>query len=607
MLNKKINIAVILILAIISNLSTFIDSIESNVFSNEISSSPLAASSSKTSKRWRRHSNQQKINQNQIKYHSTQYIAECDMPTDKGNYKMRSYDYTSSTQKLEPIVMISGDVRNKENVLVRVHDSCFTSEVFGSKRCDCKEQLDESLELIKKEDGIVIYLQQEGRGIGISNKVAAYALQDKGMDTVDANISLGFEDEGREYFAIPDILNDLGIKSIKLLTNNPYKIEQLTQLGIKITERRSIEIPSNPFNHRYLRSKKDKMRHFLSEEALVLDKTIEEIISNKYYTQQTNDDLVHSSNNNNAEAISSTTILEYKSDILEHHHFLEDNHLSHHKSSSYSKNNYQIPNNLKVLGGGCISNNDYESDHSNNVNNIDHINDDISGISKHKEELIHDDDDSNIVAGNEYVFGKQSVEAAIESMRKGDIVIVVDDANRENEGDFIMAAEKATPDKVGFIIRYSSGVLCISLEGDRLDELALPPMVNNNEDPKKTAYSVSVDYKYGTSTGISSYDRALTFRKLVDPTIDANEFQRPGHVFPLRYSKGGVLVRRGHTEASLDLSKLAKLKPGAILCEIIHDNGSMMRLNDLEKFSKEHNLVLTSVQDIIAYRLEIEK
>ena len=156
--------------------------------------------------------------------HVTTFVAECAMPTSQGLFKMRSYTYSSPRRKLEPIVMVSGEVKGGENVVVRVHDACFTSEVFGSLRCDCREQLQASLKLVQQQGGVVIYLQQEGRGIGISNKVAAYSLQDQGMDTVDANLHLGFEEEMREYHAVPDILRDLGVHSIKLVTNNPFKV-----------------------------------------------------------------------------------------------------------------------------------------------------------------------------------------------------------------------------------------------------------------------------------------------------------------------------------------------------------------------------------------------
>ena len=216
-----------------------------------------------------------------------------------------------------------------------------------------------------------------------------------------------------------------------------------------------------------------------------------------------------------------------------------------------------------------------------------------------------------VVSGHDttkgYAFGKQSVLDAIQAMKEGKIVVVTDDEDRENEGDLIMAAEMATPDLVGFIVRYTSGVLCVSMEDARLKELQLPPMVVNNEDPKGTAYTVSVDYRHGTTTGISAADRAAAFRALADPRCGAADFQRPGHVFPLRYREGGVLARGGHTEASLDLARLAGLQPAGVLAEVVNDDGSVMRLPGLRKMAADHGLVLTSVQDIIAYRAETER
>ena len=172
---------------------------------------------------------------------------------------------------MEPIVVIHGDVSGAENVIVRVHDQCLTSEVFGSRRCDCREQLHESLKLIRKETGVVIYLQQEGRGIGIANKVAAYSLQDSlGVDTVDANLRLGFPDELREYNCVPDILADINVKSIQLVTNNPYKIDSLTALGVVITDRISLNIPANEFNLSYMAAKRDRMRHLIPKDLTLL-------------------------------------------------------------------------------------------------------------------------------------------------------------------------------------------------------------------------------------------------------------------------------------------------------------------------------------------------
>ena len=202
--------------------------------------------------------------------------------------------------------------------------------------------------------------------------------------------------------------------------------------------------------------------------------------------------------------------------------------------------------------------------------------------------------------------GRGSVVAAIQAVKEGKVVLVVDDEGRENEGDLIMAGSLATPTAIGFIVRHSSGVLCASMEGPRLLELGLPPMVVNNEDPKGTAYAISCDYITGISTGISASDRATTFRGLADPNAVPGDFTRPGHVFPLSYSRGGTIARAGHTEASVDLCKLAGLPACGVLAEVVHDEGGVQRLPDLEIMANDKGLVLTSIQDIVAYRAEIE-
>lgn len=198
-------------------------------------------------------------------------------------------------------------------------------------------------------------------------------------------------------------------------------------------------------------------------------------------------------------------------------------------------------------------------------------------------------------------FGRSSVVAAIEELKRGRPIVVTDDESRENEGDLIMASQYATAETIGFIVRYSSGVICTPLPSERLDELALPPMVTNNEDPKETAFCVTVDLKEGVTTGISAADRAATFRKLADPSSVAGDFSRPGHVFPLRPKAGGVLERDGHTEATMDFMRLAGLQPCGILCEVVNDDGSMARVPDLIPFCETHGLVLTSIADLIAY------
>jgi 3,4-dihydroxy 2-butanone 4-phosphate synthase/GTP cyclohydrolase II len=199
-----------------------------------------------------------------------------------------------------------------------------------------------------------------------------------------------------------------------------------------------------------------------------------------------------------------------------------------------------------------------------------------------------------------------SIPEAIEEIREGRIVIVVDDADRENEGDLIMAAEKVTPEAIAFIVRHSSGVICAPFVGERLDELHIPLMVAANTDHQRTAFTVSVDARNGVTTGISAADRATTIRALVDPSTRPEDVSRPGHIFPLRYREGGVLKRAGHTEAAVDLARLAGLYPAGVLCETVNDDGTMARLPDLVRFAREHGLKLISIADLIAFRREQE-
>ncbi|ASN39060.1 MAG: 3,4-dihydroxy-2-butanone-4-phosphate synthase [Paeniglutamicibacter terrestris] len=195
-----------------------------------------------------------------------------------------------------------------------------------------------------------------------------------------------------------------------------------------------------------------------------------------------------------------------------------------------------------------------------------------------------------------------SIDAAISAMAAGQAVVVVDDADRENEGDIIFAAELATPELMGWTIRHSSGVVCTPMTGERADAMGLPPMVENNQDAKGTAYTVSCDAAHGVSTGISAADRALTSRILADPASGPDLITRPGHIFPLRAVDGGVLVRRGHTEASVDLCVAAGLEPVGVIAELVHDDGSMMRLPALREFADLWNIPLISIEDLAAWR-----
>jgi 3,4-dihydroxy 2-butanone 4-phosphate synthase/GTP cyclohydrolase II len=199
------------------------------------------------------------------------------------------------------------------------------------------------------------------------------------------------------------------------------------------------------------------------------------------------------------------------------------------------------------------------------------------------------------------------IESVVNAIRRGKMVVVVDDASRENEGDLILAAEKATPKNISFMVRYTSGVICVPMEGADLDRLELPLMTQQNMERMRTAYTISVDAARGVSTGISAADRAHTIRLLADSKTQRDDLVRPGHIFPLRYREGGVLRRAGHTEAAIDLARLAGLRPAGVLAEIVNDDGSMSRLPELLKFAKKHKLEICSVADLIEYRRTREK
>ena len=199
------------------------------------------------------------------------------------------------------------------------------------------------------------------------------------------------------------------------------------------------------------------------------------------------------------------------------------------------------------------------------------------------------------------------VEKAVEEIRAGRMVVVVDDEDRENEGDLIFAAEKVTPELVTFMVRHCSGIIFVAMEGDRLEQLNLPLMAPDNSESMKTAFTISVDARRGTTTGISAADRAITIGTLIDPATRPSDLARPGHMFPLRYTPGGVLRRAGHTEASVDLARLAGLYPAGVGCEIVNEDGTMARMADLERFAEEHGLLIISIADLIAYRRRWEK
>jgi 3,4-dihydroxy 2-butanone 4-phosphate synthase/GTP cyclohydrolase II len=203
--------------------------------------------------------------------------------------------------------------------------------------------------------------------------------------------------------------------------------------------------------------------------------------------------------------------------------------------------------------------------------------------------------------------GTASVDEILAELRAGRMVVMLDDEDRENEGDLIMAAQYATAEAVAFMIRHTSGIICVPMAPEQLARLELPQMVPNNDEAYRTAFTVSVDYRFGTSTGVSSSDRAATIRALVDPGSSAQDFARPGHIFPLRPRRGGVLIRAGHTEAAMDLCMLAGLQPAGVLCELMNDDGTMARRAEIEVFAREHALKIGTIADLIRYRLRNER
>ncbi len=200
-----------------------------------------------------------------------------------------------------------------------------------------------------------------------------------------------------------------------------------------------------------------------------------------------------------------------------------------------------------------------------------------------------------------------TVEEAIEEIKAGHMVVIVDDEDRENEGDLAIAAEKCTPEIINFMTKYGRGLICVPMRGDRLQELRIPMMVQENTAPLGTAFTVSVEARYGVTTGISAFDRDKTIQALIGPNTKPDDLTRPGHIFPLRTRDGGVLVRAGQTEAAVDLANLAELYPAGVICEIMTDDGTMARFPELEALAAEHGLKIVTVADIISYRMRNDK
>lgn len=200
----------------------------------------------------------------------------------------------------------------------------------------------------------------------------------------------------------------------------------------------------------------------------------------------------------------------------------------------------------------------------------------------------------------------ENIEAALEDLRQGKMIILVDDEDRENEGDLVIASEKVTPEAINFMAKEGRGLICLSLTEERADHLELPLMVQDNSSSFGTAFTVSIEARTGVSTGISAGDRARTVQVAIDDETKAFDLARPGHIFPLRAKKGGVLVRAGQTEGSVDLSRLAGLKPSGVICEIMNEDGTMARMPQLKEFSKLHGLRIVTIEDLVAYRMRKE-
>eukprot|EP01068_Selenidium_serpulae_P013694 Selendium_serpulae@DN5993_c0_g1_i2.p1 len=402
----------------------------------------------------------------------------------------------------------AGDTVDKlSDIAVRVHDQCLTSEVVH-------------------EGAILLYMQQEGRGIGLANKIAAYSLQESGFDTVDANRVLGYEDDLRTYDSVKYILDHLAIKSIQLMTNNPRKIRLLEEAGIKISKVVPAKTRPNPHNLQYLRTKIKRMAHRWSESDLITRYLATGLLNENESpeSQGAHEGLAVSPDTSAAlVAAAEGSVVPFFS-----------------TSNSQTRDNSGPPS-------------------SSEQNFVDAERREAAALasferSRHKTLRWH--------------MGRKSVVDALTALSEGKIIIVSDEESRENEGDFIAAAEHSTPEMIAYMVRKSSGVLCAPMVGARLDELKLPPMKIDTEDPRSTAFSMSVDFNAHQTTGISARSRSDTFRTLACPNSLSTDFQRPGHVFPLRARTGGVLSRGGHTEAAVDMLNLAGVRPVGVIGEI---------------------------------------
>ncbi len=450
-------------------------------------------------------------------------VASTILPTRWGVFQTIGFEreFLNSRDVETAIAIILGDLSD-DAPLVRIHSQCFTGEVLGSLRCDCGHQWEIAMQAIANEgSGLVIYEHQEGRGIGLMAKLKAYALQDKGLDTIQANYALGFLADHRDFTLPAAILQDLGISDVRLLSNNPNKSRALSNAGIKVVAQIPCEAAPNSYSLPYLRTKKEKLGHTLTLERRG---RVEDPTSQAFGVVSCD--------------------------------FVDRPPVARRTRSTKSHEQTQ------------------------------------SSFSDEQ-------------ADEQFEFA--SIEDAIRELQAGRMIVVVDDEDRENEGDLTMAAEMITPEAINFMAKHGRGLICLAMTRERLRELELTPMTRDNTALSGTAFTVSIDLKgHGVTTGISAYDRSETIRATVDPNSSAQDFARPGHVFPLCARTGGVLERRGQTEAAVDLARIAGLSPAGVICEIINDDGTMARVPDLIKFCKKHDLLMITVDALAEYRSEME-
>jgi 3,4-dihydroxy 2-butanone 4-phosphate synthase/GTP cyclohydrolase II len=473
---------------------------------------------------------------------STVRRASTRLPTRWGDFQLLGFEreISNGTLHLETaLALIMGDLAEGAPLL-RIHSQCFTGEVFGSLRCDCGEQLKMAIRAIAQEGrGLVIYECQEGRGIGLMAKLQAYALQDAGLDTVDANIALGFAADERDFSFPTEILRHLGVNRVRLLTNNPRKSASLAQAGIEIVAQVPCEAAPTPDSLAYLQTKKKRMGHRLGKTP---------------------------------------------------------------NSKLQTPKKLQIPNFRLPRGIDLRSSNGGQGDMDRDAVFEPPCPNRSASVTNGSEKQ---DRLSDVGAGDRIEFA--GIEEALSELRAGRMIVVVDDEDRENEGDLTMAAEMITPEAVNFMATHGKGLICLAMTSERLDELDLAPMSADNSALGGTAFTVSIDVKTpGVTTGISAYDRAQTILAATQASTRPEDFGRPGHVFPIRARAGGVLERRGQTEAAVDLASLAGLYPAGVICEIVNDDGTMARLPDLARFCRKHSLLMVTVADLARYRFELD-